>query len=232
MGMDAGPMNMDAGFCPELQELLALERISTTSPNNLRIITTLMKAKPLRTLETGLASGGSALAFTDSHRRNGAIPSRQHVAIDPLQESLFANEGLRNIDRAGLSGYLDFRREIAALAMADLLRSGEKFDLIYLDGSHFFDEVLLDAYYSIRLLNDGGILLFDDSTIPDVAKVIRYLRRNQAQCLAEVNLTDIHPTGRSIKYQLARWVGRAQMTAFRRHGTFERSDWNLRIVDF
>jgi predicted O-methyltransferase YrrM len=38
----------------------------------------------------------------------------------------------------------------------------ELFDLIYVDGSHFVDDVLIDALLAFRALKVGGILVFDD----------------------------------------------------------------------
>jgi predicted O-methyltransferase YrrM len=38
----------------------------------------------------------------------------------------------------------------------------ERFDFIYIDGSHVASDVLEDAIYSFRLLKQGGLLLFDD----------------------------------------------------------------------
>jgi predicted O-methyltransferase YrrM len=37
-----------------------------------------------------------------------------------------------------------------------------KFDFIYIDGSHYSQDVLEDAVLSWRLLSPGGILIFDD----------------------------------------------------------------------
>lgn len=37
-----------------------------------------------------------------------------------------------------------------------------QFDFIYIDGSHFANDVCLDAMLSDRLLKKGGIMLFDD----------------------------------------------------------------------
>lgn len=37
-----------------------------------------------------------------------------------------------------------------------------KFDLIYIDGSHKSDDTFVDAYYSSKLLNTNGLLIFDD----------------------------------------------------------------------
>jgi SAM-dependent methyltransferase len=40
--------------------------------------------------------------------------------------------------------------------------SGEQFDLIYVDGSHFVDDVACDAIHSYRRLKPGGLIIFDD----------------------------------------------------------------------
>lgn len=42
------------------------------------------------------------------------------------------------------------------------LETSELFDLIYVDGSHEADDVLVDAVLSFRHLRQGGVLIFDD----------------------------------------------------------------------
>ncbi len=42
------------------------------------------------------------------------------------------------------------------------LASDERFDIMYVDGSHFVDDVLLDALSSFQHLSVGGIIIFDD----------------------------------------------------------------------
>lgn len=37
-----------------------------------------------------------------------------------------------------------------------------KYDFIYIDGSHLSVDVFIDAFYSFHLLNDNGIIIFDD----------------------------------------------------------------------
>ena len=37
-----------------------------------------------------------------------------------------------------------------------------KFDLIYIDGSHVFEDVLNDGNNSIKILNHNGLIIFDD----------------------------------------------------------------------
>ena len=38
----------------------------------------------------------------------------------------------------------------------------QEFDIIYIDGSHFYADVLKDAISSYRILKSGGIIIFDD----------------------------------------------------------------------
>lgn len=52
-------------------------------------------------------------------------------------------------------------------ALAQLISRGEKFDFIYIDGSHEAADVLTDAVMSFPLLNPGGIMIFDDYTWGD-----------------------------------------------------------------
>ena len=47
-------------------------------------------------------------------------------------------------------------------ALAKLVTDRQKFDLIYIDGSHTAADVLVDACMSWQLLKQGGIMLFDD----------------------------------------------------------------------
>jgi SAM-dependent methyltransferase len=48
--------------------------------------------------------------------------------------------------------------------LVDLLGAGDRFDLAYVDGSHLALDVLVDASLAWQLLEDGGILVFDDYT--------------------------------------------------------------------
>ena len=47
-------------------------------------------------------------------------------------------------------------------AIAKLIVNNERFDFIYIDGSHQAADVLTDAVMSFPLLNSGGIMIFDD----------------------------------------------------------------------
>ncbi len=239
-------MNQDQAFCPELYDLLTTNRAIGASgkvyegvtghstQNNLFALRALMRhLKAERTLETGFAFGGSCLQMTATHREMGHAPARQHVAIDPLQATMFDSCGLVRLAAAGLEPYLDFRGESSSLALPQLVREGRRFDLIYIDGSHVFEGVLIDTYYSTRLLREGGIMAFDDSSLDQVAKVLKFIRRNQKHCLEEIDLSPFRPDDRSArKWRIARALGRAQLIAFGRRGEVERNEWHIPLRQF
>lgn len=57
-----------------------------------------------------------------------------------------------------------YKHKILVGKSEDILPTLEKnsFDLIYIDGSHFRDDVALDAELSHNLLKVGGVIFFDD----------------------------------------------------------------------
>ena len=50
----------------------------------------------------------------------------------------------------------------SVIALRGLLNKNVYFDLIYIDGSHNGEDILSDAIESYKLLNIGGIIIFDD----------------------------------------------------------------------
>jgi len=46
--------------------------------------------------------------------------------------------------------------------LPELEKKGNKYDFIYIDASHKADDTFIDAYYSHKMLNSRGLLIFDD----------------------------------------------------------------------
>ena len=63
------------------------------------------KPKPPRTMEIGMACGGSTLTFAATHRDLKHSSSRQHVAIDGFQLAGNDHVGRLSLEAAGLSDY-------------------------------------------------------------------------------------------------------------------------------
>ncbi len=52
--------------------------------------------------------------------------------------------------------------EKSSLGLTSLIRRERKFDLIYIDGEHRFDDVLVDFVLSAELCNLNGYVVLDD----------------------------------------------------------------------
>jgi hypothetical protein len=90
--------------------------------------------------------------FGATHRDLGRAPVGQHVVLDPFQETVWDRTGLLAMERAGLSGYLDFRPAFSALELPKMFKRHEQFEMVYVDGSHLVEDVFVDAYFVVRLL--------------------------------------------------------------------------------
>ncbi|HUO08287.1 MAG TPA: class I SAM-dependent methyltransferase [Phycisphaerae bacterium] len=137
--------------------------------------------KPERTLEVGMAWGMSSLFICEALRENGR---GTHVAIDPFQGN-FEHGGVWNVKRAGFGDLLTFYERPSQLMLAELAGKGERFEVIFIDGSHLFDGAFVDFYFSDLLLPVGGLVIFDDLWMPAVRKVIRFVLTNRRYEIAE-----------------------------------------------
>ena len=198
---------------------------SCSTANNLTVLAHWFRAlRPRVTLEAGLAFGASTTLFLSLHRLLGAgEPGRCHHAIDCLQHTLWRDCGLLHVRACGLEDLFRFHDRLSARALPDIEEAGVKAGLIYLDGSHLFEDVFVDFYFSHRILEVGGVIGFDDSSHPQVAKVVRFIRRNMRREYEELNPYEITaPRWPRAKLAAARLSGRQQLTLFKKREEWER----------
>ena len=128
------------------------------------------RADPLRILEIGSWEGRSSLFlltyFTKAHLTavdtwSGGDEYEYNATAD-LQdlEARFDDNLAPHKDR------LTKRKGLSLQVLPQLLDEQQKYDVIYVDGSHFADDVLMDAIVAWRLLEQGGVILFDDVLSP------------------------------------------------------------------
>lgn len=48
------------------------------------------------------------------------------------------------------------------IVLPRLLEEGERFDVVFIDGSHAYADVVIDSQFGWRLLKPGGVLIWDD----------------------------------------------------------------------
>jgi len=231
-------------FCPTLKELCETSKVrgetgkefnsGGSTLNNLEIIYNLMlREKPERTIEIGMAQGRSALMFAACHRLLEHDGTHQHIVIDPFQSSDWDNTAVLQLKTAQLLDYVKVYEMPSSKCLPLLIRDGASFDLAYVDGSHLFEDVFVDFYFLYELISVGGIILFDDSTFPDVRKVIRFIENNYGDLLSPVKLQSFRKLNsfEKLKYGLAVKLKRNQVTAFQKNKMGSRK-WDTRYSDF
>lgn len=207
-----------------------LAALSTT--NNLTTIRALMlELQPKSTLEIGMAFGGSALTFAQSHKDLGREGIR-HTAIDPAQSKHWDEAGRLALERAGLSSYVEIIEELSSQALPLLSRAGRKYSMAYIDGSHMFEDVLLDFLYTHDMLDVGGLVLFDDSTDLHVRKVLRFINASYSEIYEPVSLSRFRDRFKArARYELASRLRKTQLRAFRKLKD-GRQNWDGTFKDF
>ena len=147
------------------------------------------KLRPKVSLEIGMLHGVSSLFICDALSEVGAS---KHIVIDPHQNALNRDEyltsdtspgrppsGMTNISRAGYSQMVRLIAEPSYQALPALVADGCRVDFAFIDGWHTFDYAFIDFFYSDKLLNVGGVIVFDDMFMPAVQKLCRYVETNR-----------------------------------------------------
>jgi hypothetical protein len=88
----------------------------------------------------------------------------------------------------------------------------------------------MDFVFCHELLNVGGMILFDDSTDSQVAKVLRFIESNYDE-IYRIEVRAIGNRKERLKRRLARMLHKNQLTAYRklRDG---RQNWGKRLNRF
>jgi len=120
-------------------------------------------------IEIGFAYGTSTLAIAEAIQGNGGV----HTVIDKFENEWWGGNGLDLLKQAGIE--IDFREEWCYEALPALLHENKKFDFAYIDSTKQFDWILMNFFYIDKLLNDGGIIVFDDADTPGIRKALRLI---------------------------------------------------------
>jgi predicted O-methyltransferase YrrM len=133
----------------------------------------LERLRPRRLLEIGCYEGRATTFLIERCAEYGPLhmtcidtwagsidlPQRRMAGVE---DRFDRNIGLA-IGRATAAVTFSKVKAPSAKALAGLLASdAERFDFIYVDGSHTAPDVLIDALLAFRLLRIGGIIVFDD----------------------------------------------------------------------
>jgi predicted O-methyltransferase YrrM len=151
--------------------------------------TIIAQLRPAKTLEVGLAFGISTLYICDALSKTSKT---KHIAIDPHQHgNEWKGAGLYNIKRAGYSDIVEFYDLPSHQVLPQLEKEGLKIDFAFIDGRHTFDYALVDFFHIDKILNVGGVVVFDDAHLGGIRKVCRYIATNLSYSVYDLLKQDI-----------------------------------------
>lgn len=159
-------------FLNSRNELVAVN--SETPKGQCQYLQTLIRERSYtRTLEIGFAYGTSTLAIVEEVARQKG----RHTVIDKYELDAWGGNGLDLIAQAGLSQHLEFIDKYCYEVLPQMMQAGRRFDFAYIDSTKQLDWLLVDFFYIDKLLNVGGMIVFDDVSFPSIRKLLRYLSR-------------------------------------------------------
>lgn len=116
----------------------------------------------LKALEIGSWEGMSAFFFLHT------LPNAQLTCVDTWAGSdEHQKESMSSVEErfdANLSGHMNRMTKFKGTSYAYFAEKPKDltFDLIYIDGSHLADDVMIDAVNGFAALKPGGLMIFDD----------------------------------------------------------------------
>ena len=177
---------------------------------------TLADPKIMDTLEIGCALGASSVVICQARRG-------RHTIIDPYQSTDFRNAGVRRLDEMGAE--YELIEEVSEIVLPELLHKGRKFDLVFIDGWHTFDQTFLECYYATRLLRVGGYLAVDDAAMMSVRTALSFFQAYDCYKFHDAVGIELR---RSLKRRLARILPKAWLSPALRYRIF--TDFEPRML--
>jgi hypothetical protein len=160
-----------------------------------------LRERPARVLEVGMAYGISSLAILAALQDTGG--EGRLLSIDPHQGQIWRDGGRKTVERSGLGHRHELIEDFDYLVLPRLIEQQCRFDLAYIDGYHSFDYVMLDFFFVDLALEVGGVVGFNDCGWKSVFRVIRFVETHKKYAEIDVGVEpDYH--GRNALFSLGR----------------------------
>jgi predicted O-methyltransferase YrrM len=148
------------------------------------IYSAIRRGKFTRCLETGFHTGSTALYMCaaiagDDGEAGEAEDGESDASVVSIciddDESI--QRGVNLLEKLGVGGHHKLIRANSNKVLAEMFLAGERFDFIFIDGWKTFDHLAYEIYLYNQMLEKGGIIVFDDSWLPSIQKIIILLQR-------------------------------------------------------
>ena len=133
----------------------------------------LEKIMPVKGVEVGLAYGVSSLFILDKMQELKG-DGYKHIVIEPFPEG-WNHVGATNIQKAGFTDYVEIKKALSDQVLPQMYLDNENIQFAYIDSTKLFDVIFHDFYFIDKILDIGGVIVFDDCTFPGIRKVVRFI---------------------------------------------------------
>lgn len=165
----------------------------------------LKNIKPKATLEIGLAYGISSLfileILKELENENGS-----HIILDPYPDVYWNNIGLLNISKAGYENLVDFRKLFSDEGIIQLINEKKRIQFAYTDSTKVFDILLVDFYLINKILDIGGVIVFDDCCFPGIKKLVRLISKMPFYKIYATHYREIETIKKSVIKKSASFI--------------------------
>lgn len=133
--------------------------------------------KPTLSVETGFTYGLAASVMTLAHMRNDQ--NGGHVPIQENAKQIHDGIGFYLLQKLGLRGFQLMEHEPAiVLPQLYMQQLNNGLTLVYLNSAEDADEQVMEYFYLIRLLNEGGIMAINTNH-PARQKLVDFIRTDR-----------------------------------------------------
>jgi predicted O-methyltransferase YrrM len=154
--------------------------------------------RPSKGIEVGLAFGISMLYILDAMQRHGG---GLLTGMDPAQhDATWRGGGLHNVRRAGFSDRYFFYEEPSQIVLPRLTAAGTRVQFAFIDGWHTFDHTLVDFFFIDRMLDVGGIIVFDDVGYPAIRRLCHFILSNRDYSIFDLARYPAHTFTKRLKH--------------------------------
>ncbi len=134
------------------------------------------QVKPAQSVEIGVAFGLSTLYICE---KLSLQAQKTHVLSDPFQnDEVWQGCGLHHIDSAGYRDITRFYEEPGDVVVARMALAGERIQFAYVDADKRFDSNLVYFWWLDKMLDFGGILVWDDCDWPALRRLARLIAQH------------------------------------------------------
>jgi predicted O-methyltransferase YrrM len=121
--------------------------------DNMRCVPRLAEIRDVDYLELGVFEGRSAVHMLQERLINGGSYTGVDICVQDVARA--------NVEAAAKVP-VSLRCGNTWQVLPELLKSGQRFDLVYVDASHTYPDVLHDSMFAWRLTKPGGVVLWGD----------------------------------------------------------------------